>query len=142
MLTNAIDGWAGVWVDGSIHILRAYAQNGAPTRKVKDWSGRWWTLWGAVDLLPMGDKVMAAGPGFLNPLLDAGEIEITGRNTGRIALANGYGSHGEPVRCVRAKSQDRRDLARRHQAAAGGQGGTRDGSALRETRLEFTKSAR
>jgi CubicO group peptidase (beta-lactamase class C family) len=103
-LTNAIDGWAGQWVDGSIHILRAYAQNGAPTRKVKDWGGRWWTLWGAIDLLPMGNKVVAVGPGFVNPLLDAGEIEITGRNTGRIALANGYGSHGEPVRCVRTKS--------------------------------------
>jgi len=104
VLTNAIDGWAGPWVDGSIDILQAYAQNGAPARRVKDWSGRWWTLWGAVDLLPMGDKVVAAGPGFLNPLLDAAEIEITGRNTGRIALANGYGSYGEPVRCVRAKS--------------------------------------
>jgi len=104
VLTNAIDGWAGLWVDGSIHILRAYSQNGAPTRRVKDWSGRWWTLWGAIDLLPMGNKVVAVGPGFVNPLLDAGEIEITGRNTGRIALANGYGSHGEPVCCVRAKS--------------------------------------
>jgi len=104
VLTNAIDGWAGLWVDGSIHILRAYARNGAPARKVKDWGGRWWTLWGAVDLLPMGNKVAVVGPGFLNPLLDASEIEITGRNAGRIVLANGYSSHGEPVRCVRAKS--------------------------------------
>lgn len=104
VLTNAIDGWAGAWVDGSMHILRAYAQNGAPTRKVKDWSGRWWSLWGAVDLLPMGNKVLAAGPRFSNPLLDAAEIQITGRNTGQVALANGYGDHGEPVRCVRAKS--------------------------------------
>ncbi|MFL5085450.1 MAG: serine hydrolase domain-containing protein [Xanthobacteraceae bacterium] len=104
VLTNAIDGWAGLWVDGAIHIVRAYARNGAPERKVKDWSGRWWTLWGAVDLLPMGNKVMAVGPGFLNPLLDAAEIEITGRNVGRIAQTNGYGSQGEPVRCIRAKS--------------------------------------
>lgn len=50
----------------------------------------------------MGSK--AIGPGFLNPLLDAAEIEITGRNVGRIAQTNGYGSQGEPVRCVRAKS--------------------------------------
>jgi CubicO group peptidase (beta-lactamase class C family) len=104
VLTNAIDGWAGLWVDGSIHILQAYAQSGPPARKVKDWSGRWWTMWGAVDLLPMGNKVVVVGPGFLNPVLDAAEIEITGRNTGRIAVANGYGSHGEPVRCARMKS--------------------------------------
>jgi len=104
VLTNAIDGWAALWVDGSIHILQAYAQNGPPAGKVKDWSGRWWTLWGALDLLPMGNKILATAPGVLNPLLDAVEIEITGRNTGRVALANGYGSHGEPVRCVRAQS--------------------------------------
>jgi hypothetical protein len=84
--------------------MRAYAQNGAPARKVRDWNGRWWTLWGAVDLLPMGNKVMAVGPGFLNPMIDAAEIEITGRNAGRIALTNGYGSQGEPVRCVRTKT--------------------------------------
>ncbi|MFL5094545.1 MAG: hypothetical protein ACJ8FU_17765 [Xanthobacteraceae bacterium] len=40
----------------------------------------------------------------MNPLLDAAEIEITGRNVGRIAQTNGYGSQGEPVRCIRAKS--------------------------------------
>jgi len=104
VLTNAIDGCAGPWVDGTIHVLRAYAQGGAPSRKVREWSGRWWTLWGAVDLLPMGNKVMAVGPGFLDPMLDAAEIEITGRNAGRIAQTNGYGSQGEPVRCVRARS--------------------------------------
>ena len=87
-----------------LHILQAYARNGPPSRKVRDWNGRWWSLWGAVDLLPMGNKVMTASPGFLNPLMDAGEIEVTGRDTGRIALANGYGSHGEPVRRERSKS--------------------------------------
>src|SRR5207247_5945918 len=104
VLTNAIDGWAGLWVDGAIHIQQAYARYGSPARMVKDWRGRWWSLWGAIDVLPMGNKVIVAAPGFANPLLDAGEIEITGRTGGRIALANGYGSHGEPVRCVRAKS--------------------------------------
>jgi hypothetical protein len=66
--------------------------------------GRWWSLWGAVDLLPMGDKVMVAAPGFANPLLDAGGIEMTGRTAGRIALTGGDANHGEPVRCVRARS--------------------------------------
>jgi CubicO group peptidase (beta-lactamase class C family) len=104
VLGNSLDGWAGIWTDGIMHVLQAYARNGPPARKVKDWNGRWWTLWGAIDLLPMGNKVMTAGPGFLNPLFDASELEITGRNTGRIAAATGYGSQGEPVRCVRAKS--------------------------------------
>lgn len=104
VLTNALDGWADAWVDGVINILRAYAQNGAPSRKVKDWSGRWWTLWGAYDLLPMGEKAVVVGPSSLNPMLGAAEIEITGRTAGRLASAQNYGSEGEPVRCVRAKS--------------------------------------
>jgi CubicO group peptidase (beta-lactamase class C family) len=104
VLTNAVDGWAGLWSDGVVNILQAFSRNGAPSRKVKGWSGRWWSLWGAIDLVPMGDKVIALAPGFASPFSDAGEIAVTGRNTGRIALANGYGSHGEPVRRVRTTS--------------------------------------
>lgn len=104
VLTNAIDGWAPVWGDGIAHILQAYARNGAPSRKTKDWSGRFWTLWSAVDFLPMGNKVLAIAPGYINPFPEASEIEITGRNTGRIAVAPGFSNHGEPVRCTRAKS--------------------------------------
>jgi CubicO group peptidase (beta-lactamase class C family) len=101
VLTNAIDGWAGLWLDGVMHILRAFSRNGAPSRKVSDWAGRWWSLWGAVDLVPMGDKVLTVGPGFINPIADAAEIEITGRDRGRFAVADGYSSYGEPVRRVR-----------------------------------------
>jgi CubicO group peptidase (beta-lactamase class C family) len=104
VLTNAIDGWAGLWVDGVMHILRAFSQRGAPSRKVSDWSGRWWTLWGAVDLVPMGDKVLVVAPGFINPVGDAAEVEITRRDQGRLTAADGYSSYGEPVRRVRNRS--------------------------------------
>ena len=101
VLTNSTDGWAGVWLDGVTHILRAFAARGAPDRRVRDWTGRWWSQWGAVDLVPMGKVVIAAVPGAINPFMDASEIEVSGRDTGRIAVAAGYGSHGEPVRRVR-----------------------------------------
>jgi CubicO group peptidase (beta-lactamase class C family) len=101
VLTNAIDGWAGPWVDGIIRILRAFAQNGPPSTKVRGWTGRWWTVWGAADLVPMGAKVLVAAPAFWNPFMDASEIEVTGSDEGRIAVAGGYGSHGEKVRRVR-----------------------------------------
>jgi len=104
VLTNAIDGWAGVWVDGMMHILRAFSRRGAPARKVSDWSGRWWNLWGAVDLVPMGEKVLVMTPGFINPVGDAAEVEITGRDQGRFVAADGYSSYGEPVRRVRNRS--------------------------------------
>jgi CubicO group peptidase (beta-lactamase class C family) len=104
VLTNAIDGMAVFWLDGIIHILRAFAARGAPTRRVRDWSGRWWGLWGATDLVPMGNRVIAALPAALNPLLDATEIEITGRDAGRIVVAPGFRSYGEPVRRIRSKA--------------------------------------
>jgi len=48
--------------------------------------------------------VLALAPGFIAPMTNAPELEITGRTTGRIAKAPGFGSHGEPVSCVRTKS--------------------------------------
>ena len=33
--------------------------------------------------------------------MDAAEIEVTGPNDGRVALAAGYDGYGEPVRLVR-----------------------------------------
>jgi CubicO group peptidase (beta-lactamase class C family) len=104
ILTNSIDGWAAFWANGAMHILRAFRMHGAPNRRVRDWSGRWWTLWGAVDLVPMGNRVMAGNPHLINPFLDAAEIEVTGRDKGRIASAAGYASHGEGVRRSRNKA--------------------------------------
>jgi hypothetical protein len=51
----------------------------------------------------VGDRVIAAAPAQLDPFLDASEIEITGRDAGRIALAGGFGSHGEGVTRVRRR---------------------------------------
>jgi CubicO group peptidase (beta-lactamase class C family) len=98
VLTNASDGLAHEWTDGTIHVLRRFARDGAPSRKVSGWAGRWWTLWRTVDLVPVGDRILAANPAFFNPFVDAGEIAVTGRDRGRIALAGGFASHGEEVR--------------------------------------------
>jgi CubicO group peptidase (beta-lactamase class C family) len=104
VFTNAIDGWAGMWVDGAMHILREFSEHGAPSSKVRDWGGRWWTLWGAVDLVPAGNKVLMVAPGLNNPLGEAGQFKVTGMDRGRITLAEGFGSQGEAVRRVRSDS--------------------------------------
>jgi CubicO group peptidase (beta-lactamase class C family) len=101
VLTNSVDGMAHPWLDGALNILKAFAQGGPPTRRTSDWTGRWWSLGGAIDLVPIGDKVHVAAPGFFSPLSNVSQLEITGRDTGRIALAGGFGSHGEPARRVR-----------------------------------------
>jgi hypothetical protein len=104
ILSNSIDGAAPAWIDGCFGILRTFKTRGAPDRGLRDWTGRWWTVWGATDLVPMGNRVLAANPVFFNPFMDASEIEVTGRDTGRIAWATGYASHGETVRRSRSKA--------------------------------------
>jgi CubicO group peptidase (beta-lactamase class C family) len=98
VLTNAIDGLANVWLEGAVHVLRRFAKDGAPPRRIADWTGRWWSLWQATDLVPVGGNVLAANPALLNPFLDASLLAVNGRDRGRIALAPGFAAHGEPVR--------------------------------------------
>ncbi len=110
VLTNAADGLAHVWLDGIVHILRAFERNGAPDRKLASWSGRWWSLWGAFDLVPMNGKVLVAAPGAVNPFLDASEITLTAKDRGKITLAPGGGSHGQGVRRIRDKEGEVAEL--------------------------------
>jgi CubicO group peptidase (beta-lactamase class C family) len=101
VLVNAVDGVPEAWLDGALRILRLFRTRGAPSAAVRGWTGRYWSLWGAVDLLPAGDRVLMAAPAQADPLMDAAEIEVGSGDAGRIALAPGFGSHGEPVRLLR-----------------------------------------
>jgi len=105
VLTNAADGWSHQWLDGSMHILRRFHEHGAPARRVADWTGRWWSLWGCFDFVPMGEKVMAATPALLDPFMDASEIAVSGRDEGRVAEAGGFASYGEEVRRIRKRGK-------------------------------------
>jgi D-alanyl-D-alanine carboxypeptidase len=82
-------------------MLKVFSERGPAARGLRGWSGRWWTLWNPVDLVPVGNRVMVTRPDFFNPFLDASEIKVEGRDRGRIALAPGYASHGEPARLER-----------------------------------------
>lgn len=99
-LSNAADGQAYQCVEGAVQIVRAYLQHGAPSARTQAWAGRWWSLWGAFDLLPMGNKVLVAQPSLANPVMDATQIEPRARQPGlgRITLAGSFASHGEAAR--------------------------------------------
>ena len=81
-----------------------FARDGAPSRRTSAWTGRWWSLWGAVDLVPLGSKVLSAAPALFNPFMDAPEItpgkRSRGVSTGKITLAGGFASHGETARLL------------------------------------------
>ena len=97
VLTNAADGLAQTFADGALHILRGYARHGPPTQATRAWRGRWWSLWGAFDLVPLADRVLVANPTLANPFQDASEITPEGPSRGRITLAGGFANHGEPA---------------------------------------------
>ncbi len=101
VLTNAIDGLAHPWLDGIIEILKVFKANGAPSAATRDWAGRFWSIWGCGDLVPVACKVLGANPALFNPFLDAMEIEVTAAERGRIVRASGFQSPGESARLVR-----------------------------------------
>lgn len=101
VLTNAIDGLAHPWLDGILHILKRFSEDGAPSGAARDWTGRWWTIWGCGDLVPVAGKVLVANPALFTPFLDAGEIAIEAPDLGRIVRASGFNSPGEPARLLR-----------------------------------------
>lgn len=104
VLTNAVDGYAGSWSDGTIHILRGFARRGAPMAKTRGWTGRWWNLWDAIDLVPVRDHVVVASPMLINPFATAGEIDVTSKDRGTIRIDNGFENHGEDARLVRGRN--------------------------------------
>jgi D-alanyl-D-alanine carboxypeptidase len=103
VLTNALDGLANVWIGGAVKILQAFATHGAPRGPAADWSGRYWSLWMPHDLVGLGERVVVALPGQVDPFLDASEIapDAQDPDLGRVVVAGGFGQYGEPVRRVR-----------------------------------------
>ncbi len=101
ILTNANDGPAHMWVEGAFHIFRVFAERGAPDEALQDWRARWWSIGGAIDHVPVGNRILSATPALFLPFTDASETEVTSRDAGRIVKAGGFYSPGEPVRRVR-----------------------------------------
>ena len=142
ILTNSIDGLAEVWLDGAMNILRVFADRGAPSRRIRDWTGRWWSTWGAIDLVPLGNRVIVANPNFINPFMAATEIEVTGRDIGRISLATGYASHGEAGAPNAQQGRHcHRYLACRRQAEAGKKSRCGDGAPVCRAQAALTEQA-
>jgi CubicO group peptidase (beta-lactamase class C family) len=100
-LTNAVDGLSHGWLDGAMAILKRFQTGGAPAAGLADWSGRWWSVWGPTDLVAVGDRVVLASPGLINPVLKMPELTATGVDAGQITYAGGFGSFGEPAALIR-----------------------------------------
>ncbi len=103
VFTNAIDGPALPWLDGVLHILQRFHRSGAPSGFAADWTGRWWNLWGATDLVALGERVYAFSPAVFPPFAEASEISLSESDKGRVTRAPAMERFGEPVQRVRDK---------------------------------------
>jgi CubicO group peptidase (beta-lactamase class C family) len=101
VLTNAVDGPAHVWLDGAVAILKRFQESGPPAPAVAEWTGRWWSVWGATDLVAAGEKVFVAAPAMTNPLMKATELTVTAPDEARISEAGAFASYGESARLIR-----------------------------------------
>ena len=110
ILTNAADGLSGPWGDGVIRVFQAFKTGGAARARTRDWTGRWWSLWGAIDLVPCADHVRIAVPGFFNPFIGTAKIDVTGRDQGTLRESSGFGSPGESARLVRGRNGKVREI--------------------------------
>ena len=110
LLCNGLDGLTWPWMDGILQILQVFARHGPPTAATRAWQGRFWNLFGAVDLVPAGERVFAVAPAFIAPFTDATELTPLGKDTARMSEANGYASYGEPARLVRGSGGRIREL--------------------------------
>ena len=110
ILTNASDGFSGPWGDGVIRILQTLKAGGAPRARTRDWTGRWWTLWGAIDLVPCADHVRIAMPDALNPFAATARIDVSGKDKGILCKSSAFGSPGEGARLVRGRNGKVREV--------------------------------
>ena len=101
---HATDGEPNGLAENTLRILQTFATNGPAGKKIADWSGRFWSVWGPADFIPMASKILIAQPGQPNPFADATELTPTGPDTARITSATGYASYGQTGRLVRDKS--------------------------------------
>lgn len=101
VMANAIDAPAALWLDGIVNTLKTFSQKGAPRTEIADWHGRWWSIWGATDLVPVGDSVVIVAPTSFLPFLDGSEAEITESDGGLILKGSGFNPLRERLRRVR-----------------------------------------
>jgi D-alanyl-D-alanine carboxypeptidase len=105
VLTNAIDGPAPLWLDGIVHILRMFHEHGAPEADAANWTGRWWSLWGAMDFVATGSGIKVFNPAVHPPFSGASEISLTDTDRGLVTKAAAAERFGEAV--VRSRDRQR-----------------------------------
>jgi len=108
VMTNAVDGPATELSTGILRLIDAAlvqspALTLAPAVPRVDidsarFTGRFANMWGVLDVVQLGERLVSISPGSPNPLDGLDELEIVDESTLRIRKGNGFGSVGELMR--------------------------------------------
>lgn len=99
VLTNAIDGPAGGWLEGFYKLLNLAEKNRdvATDQDLTPYTGRFTSLWGVTDIANLGGVLYLLKPAADDPSAEPVRLEIVDEDTLRIASGPGGGSVGELV---------------------------------------------
>lgn len=105
VFTNAIDGPAGSLADGVIKLIAAAGEEasadeacGLSEDATSRFCGRFASLWGVVDLVRIGDRLMLVPPSAEDPTESPTVVVPDGEDRLRVVRAGGYGGYGEQLR--------------------------------------------
>jgi D-alanyl-D-alanine carboxypeptidase len=113
VLTNAVDGQAAELALGILKLLdaalkrpaalplAAATEPGIAGTSTARFEGRFANLWGVVDIVRLGDRLLAISPGLADPLEENDELAVVDDSTLRVTAGNGFGSVGELVSYTR-----------------------------------------
>lgn len=101
-LTNAIDGPAGELTRSAARLLHLFlSADDAPPGGSPDWAGRYRSMWGIADLLPVGDRWTVFDPELADPVDRRTQLEVVGADLLRTTSTTGYAARGEEVPVLR-----------------------------------------
>lgn len=117
VLTNVIDGPAQMYAANLFRLidLARKPPPAAPTGDLASFTGRFASLWGVIDVVELGGRLVQLDPTVGDPTADPIELAVVDGDTLRISEAPGYASPGERIVYTRDD-----DGSVRHVIAGGG----------------------
>lgn len=104
VLTNALDGLAGILVNGVFSTIYEVLRRGAEWRTPRKaplnlarYEGRFCSRWSDTEIVRVGHRLVAFAPQGEKPLAESAVLEPLGRHRFRISSGSEFGYLGEPV---------------------------------------------
>jgi D-alanyl-D-alanine carboxypeptidase len=102
VLLNQSNGPAKDFASGILHFIgAAHAESRTLAENVDRYRGRFWSTWGAHDVVRLGSRLFVMDPSAQQPWTDSTEVTVTETDVLRMEDKDGYGAPGEEMRYER-----------------------------------------